>query len=113
MALVVQRALMAYDQLDTFDKYGAFLHGNNGYSVIEGNGAGSILVVKDSYGNSFVPYLVENYAKIGVIDLRAWVDPIDDTIAGDGYDEILVLYSFDSFSQDAYVSRLADSKQEP
>lgn len=27
-------------------------------------------MVKDSYANSFVPYLTENYAKIGVVDFR-------------------------------------------
>ena len=61
--------LMDPDKLETQDKYGAFLHGNNGYSVIEGDGEGSILVVKDSYGNCFVPYLTKNYAKIGVCGL--------------------------------------------
>ena len=49
-----------------------FLDGNNGYSVIEGNGTGSILVVKDSYANSFIPYLTANYAKIGVWISAGW-----------------------------------------
>ena len=98
--------LMDVPQLAEYDKYAAFLHGNNGYSEITGNGEGSILVVKDSYGNSFVPYLVENYAKIGVIDLRMWFT-VSDTFAEGGYDEILVLYSFASFTEDAYISRMA------
>lgn len=42
-------------KFNTRDKYAAFLDGNNGYSVIEGDGEGSILVVKDSYANSFNP----------------------------------------------------------
>ena len=29
---------------ETWDKYKAFLRGNNGYSVLEGNGTGSILI---------------------------------------------------------------------
>ena len=47
---------------ETRDKYKAFLRGNNGYSVLEGNGTGSLLIIKDSYANAFIPYLVEDYA---------------------------------------------------
>lgn len=67
-------------KFDTRDKYAAFLDGNNGYSTIEGRGRGSILVVKDSYANSFVPYLTENYAKIGVVDFRNFKYGLDSTI---------------------------------
>lgn len=56
------------------------MDGNNGYSTIEGRGTGSILVVKDSYANSFVPYLTENYAKIGVVDFRNFKYGLDSTI---------------------------------
>lgn len=103
---VTDTGLMDKPKLDEYDKYAAFLYGNNGYSVIQGNGEGSILVVKDSYGNSFVPYLVENYATIGVIDLRMWFS-VAETFEEGGYDDILVLYSFASFSEDAYISRMA------
>ena len=66
-----------YSDFETRDKYRAFLRGNNAYSVLEGNGEGSILVVKDSYANSFIPYLVENFAQIGIVDLRYTVEKVD------------------------------------
>lgn len=56
-------------------KYGAFLGGDNPYCVItnESEGAkGSCVVVKESFGNAFVPFLVPNYKKIYVIDYRYW-----------------------------------------
>lgn len=48
------------------DKYAAFLWGNNGYTVLksgvrtpaEGESPSRILVIKDSYANSFVPFLL-------------------------------------------------------
>ena len=95
-------------KFDTRDKYAAFLDGNNGYSTIEGRGTGSILVVKDSYANSFVPYLTENYAKIGVVDFRNFKYGLDSTIEKEGYDEVLVLYNFQTFIADTnliYISR--------
>lgn len=102
--------LMDIYKFDEYDKYAAFLHGNKGYSVLKGNGKGSILVVKDSYGNSFVPYLIANYETIGIIDLRAWFS-VDETIKEGGYDNILVLYSFDSFSSDTYAKRMLTDMQ--
>ena len=93
-------------KFDTRDKYGAFLGGNNGYSVIEGDGEGSILVVKDSYANSFIPYLTANYAKIGVVDFRNFAYGLDNTIEKEGYDQILILYNFQTFLTDRYVNRL-------
>ena len=99
--------IMDTSMLSTYDKYGAFLRGNNGYSVIEGSGEGSILVVKDSYGNSMVPYLAQNYARVGIIDLRAWFE-VDETFQTGEYDEILVLYSFDNFTTDTNAVRMAN-----
>lgn len=95
--------LMNLEKLKTRDKYGAFLDGNNGYSVIEGDGEGSILVVKDSYANSFVPYLTANYAKIGVVDFRGLAYGLDSTIEQEGYDQILILYNFQTFLSDTKV----------
>lgn len=92
--------LINTEKFDTRDKYAAFLDGNNGYSVIEGNGTGSILVVKDSYANSFVPYLTENYAKIGVIDFRNFRYGLDSTIEQEDYDQVLILYNFQTFIGD-------------
>ena len=95
--------LINTEKFATRDKYAAFLDGNNGYSTIEGDGEGSILVIKDSYANSFVPYLTANYAKIGVVDLRNFSYGLDSTIEAEGYDEVLVLYNFQTFIADKRV----------
>ena len=100
--------LINADKFATRDKYAAFLDGNNGYSVIEGDGEGSILVVKDSYANSFIPYLTANYEKIGVVDFRNFKYGLDSTIEREGYDEVLILYNFQTFIADTdliYISR--------
>ena len=77
-----------------------FLHGNNGLSRVEGDGTGKILVIKDSYANSFVPYLTANYAAIDVVDFRNYNYGLDQLIADNDYDAILVLYSYSSFTSD-------------
>ena len=95
------------DKLSVYDKYAMFLHGNNGLSCIKGDGTGRgrILVIKDSYANCFVPYLTANYADIDVVDFRNYNYGLDQLIADNGYDQILVLYSFDSFKSDPYLYR--------
>ena len=53
--------------------YSAFLCGDNPYTVInvpENPQDRNILVLKDSYGNAFVPFLAENYGNIIVVDTR-------------------------------------------
>jgi len=53
--------------------YTAFIAGDHPYMVInvpENPQDKSILVIKDSYGNAFVPYLTEHYGNIIVIDPR-------------------------------------------
>ena len=93
------------DKLAVYDKYAAFLHGNNGLSRVKGEGAGRILVIKDSYANAFVPFLTANYAEIDVIDLRNYNYGLDALIEENDYDQILLLYSFDSFKSDPYLYR--------
>ena len=93
------------DKLNVYDKYAMFLHGNNGLSRIEGEGTGKILVIKDSYANCFAPYLTANYAAIDVVDFRNYNYGLDQLIADNDYDQILVLYSFDSFKSDPYLYR--------
>ena len=92
-------------KLGVYDKYAVFLHGNNGLSRVEGDGEGRILVIKDSYANSLVPFLTANYAEIDVVDLRNCNYGLDTLIADNDYDQILVLYSFDSFKSDPYLYR--------
>lgn len=57
---------------DVADKYAAYLYSNHGVTVIENPEAegGSLLVVKDSYGNAIVPFLAAHYRTIVMLDLR-------------------------------------------
>ena len=99
---VTQTGVMDASKLEVRDKYAAFLHGNNAFSVLEGNGDGSVLVLKDSYANSFLPYLTANYKTIAIVDFRENVSKVDQILAEGQYDSILFLYSFDAFCTDTY-----------
>ena len=72
---------------------------------MQGDGTGKILVIKDSYANCFVPYLtrqLRRHRRGGLPQLQLGLDQL---IADNDYDQILVLYSFDSFKSDPYLYR--------
>ena len=56
-------------------KYSCFIAGDNPYTIIKNSDitdGSSCIVVKESYGNAFVPFLVDHYQTIHVIDQRYW-----------------------------------------
>lgn len=58
-------------------KYNTFIGGDNPISHIENpnitNGS-SILLIKESFGNAFAPFLVENYQHVYILDYRYFPD---------------------------------------
>ena len=59
--------------LNNYGNYISFIAGDNPYTVInvpENPQDKNILVLKDSFGNAFVPYLCEHYGNIIVVDVR-------------------------------------------
>lgn len=56
-------------------KYMTFLAGDHALTVITNNSlpdAPNVLMVKDSYGNCFAPFLTQNYHKVYVMDYREY-----------------------------------------
>lgn len=87
------------------DKYSVFLGGNYGYIRIEGEGKDRprLLLLKDSYANSLIPFLARHF-DIDAVDPRYFRGDIKD-IAGT-CDRALILYSIDQLATDAYLERL-------
>ena len=60
------------------------------------DGKGSLLILKDSFANSFVPYLLGDYSRITMIDSRYYRGNV--TELAEDYDEVLILYGIDNFA---------------
>lgn len=87
------------EYLNKKDKYAVYFGGNYDKVDIEVEGAaGSLLILKDSFANSFVPYLLGHYSKITMIDSRYYRGSVEE-LARD-YDEVLVLYGIDNFADE-------------
>ena len=54
------------------NSYSVFLHGDHPLMKIETdlNNGRKIMVVKESFGNAFAPFLVENYENVYIVDYR-------------------------------------------
>ena len=65
--------------LNENDKYSYFLDGNHGFVEIKNKNLTNdkkTLVIKDSFANCFIPFMVNDYQQIDVIDLRYFNIPI-------------------------------------
>ncbi len=85
--------------------YGMFLNGDAGLKVITSESEeakGKLLIIKDSYGNAFIPYLVYNYKEIHVIDPRHFSGSVDDYIKEQELDTVLFFNSAAIGKYDSY-----------
>ncbi len=104
--------LYDFDKFDVTDKYASFIWGNNGLTVIKSENAtddnqnSKILVIKDSYANSFVPYLTYNFDEVHVIDLRHFVGSMSTYLEQNSFDDILLMYNFKNFAEDINIPKL-------
>lgn len=73
--------------------YGVFIYGDNPLSVLKSdrNTGKKIAVVKESYGNAFVPYLTYNYDEVHVIDFRHWTGNLPQYCRENEIDEVLFI----------------------
>lgn len=91
------------------DKYSAFLRGNNGLTLIKNNNKqdnSKILVIKDSYANSFIQFLINNYNEVYVVDLRSFIGSFNDFFLNNTFDNVLIMYSFKNLVNDVNISKM-------
>jgi hypothetical protein len=99
-------ALYDMSALSVKDKYSVFFGGNFSRIDIEGNGERTILVIKDSFANCMIPFLLDDYGTVTVIDLRYTSESVRSLLSQGGYDEVLLLYELNNFAQDANIGKL-------
>lgn len=90
------------------DKYASFLDSNHTLIEIETsvkNGK-SLLIFKDSYAHSLIPFLTEHYENIVVIDLRYFNSSLEDVMSDYEFDEALFLYNANTFNSDSSTYKL-------
>lgn len=83
------------------DQYAVFLNSNQAQTVISGSGkSGKLLLIKDSYGNTFSQFPVEDYAEVHVLDLRFFKGDVTEYAKENDITDALVLYGVQNFVKD-------------
>lgn len=102
------QTLYAEEYLSKRDKYSYYLGGNNALVTIKSdlqNGK-KLLLVKDSYAHSMVPFLVNEFEEIAMIDLRYFNQPLSEFMEQNAFTDLLVLYNAVTFSEDLGVMKM-------
>ena len=84
------------------DKYAMFLGGQQALGVVKTPNADKpkLLLIRDSYSDSLVPFLTPHFSEIHLMDLRYYKTSASEYIAKNGIDAALVLYSVPNFTSD-------------
>jgi hypothetical protein len=95
------------NMLTVKDKYSAFFDGNQAYEDIRTSSGGkSLLVIKDSYAHSLVPFLMNDYARITMVDMRYLAVPLVEVVNMKDYDQVLFVYNVDTFNTDTSIQNI-------
>lgn len=103
-----KRSTSLYDssKLKEKDQYTVFLGRNSSLLDIRtvSTSTKRLLLVKDSFANSFIPFLTPYYREIVVVDPRYYSGTINDLMDSYRISEVLFLYSGNTFFKDNNIS---------
>lgn len=101
----VEGKLYDFSFLEKKDKYSMFMGGNCPMHVIEtGNeDKPSLLILRDSYTDSLIPFLLDDFSEIHVLDLRYYRASLKAYIEQNDFDNVLVCYSVSNFCSDTNI----------
>lgn len=90
-------------------KYSCFIAGDNPYTEINNpqiTDGSSIMIVKESFANALVPFLVENYQTIYVIDYRHYSGSISDLVLEKNIDTVLYINNVSAIRNEKLMNKL-------
>lgn len=103
-------SLYEMENIKKKDKYTVFFNGNHPLvKVTTNNGNGKkLLVVKDSYANSLLPFLLSHFSEIHIVDLRYYKDSLNMLIQKNKINDMLLLYNVNTFFEDSSINDLSE-----
>ncbi len=90
-------------------KYGTFIMGDNPYTVIENpdlTDGSACIVVKESFGNAFVPFLVDHYQTVYVVDYRYYTGSITTLAQSKGVSDVLFVNNLSAIRGSYQIGKL-------
>lgn len=99
------------DNLKKKDAYTVFGGSNHPMYTIETPVSSSqrLLLIKDSYANSCIPFLTQHFREIVVVDPRYYFGSVDDLIASEGITQVMFLYNGNTFFADDSLAMMLEN----
>lgn len=91
-------------------KYNTFIGGDNPLTVIQNQDRtdnSSCVVIKESYGNAFVPFLVADYQTVYVIDYRYYSGDLTEFVKENGIQDVLFVNNMSATRSSNLVGSMA------
>ena len=90
------------DSLVSDDPYTVFFGSNHPLIEIDttADTDRTLLVIKDSYANSFIPFALTEFARIVLLDPRYYYDDIDVLMKAESFTDVLFLYNVNTLAAD-------------
>lgn len=115
-----------YDEskLEIYDKYAMFMYGNFGRATVKMDGASDgeasddgtdtrssqdekvLVIFKDSYANSLIPFLTYHYDRIEIADLRYLGGSAQELLQEYPEADVLMLYNYSFLNEDKHFYKL-------
>lgn len=107
-------SLFDSSKLKTRDQYAVFLGENTSVVDIKtvSDSQRRLLLIKDSYANSFVSFLAPYFREIVLVDPRYYSGTIDEIMDTYRISDVLYLYSGNTFFQDNNLSGVLSTEQD-
>ncbi len=103
------RVIQDVSDWDIGTRYNAYIGGDNPFSVIENpditDGSACVLI-KESYGNAFAPWLVDHYQTTYVIDYRYYEGNIIDFVTENNVNDVILMNNISLASSSWVVDQL-------
>lgn len=110
---IENHALFFENRLEEKDQYSFFLDGNHGLAVVQGSEKNGrhLAIFKDSYAHSLVPFFINHFESIHLIDLRYFQGDVLQYLYGNQLREVLFYYSASSMVTKGTLEKIAVSTE--
>lgn len=107
----ISDSLYDYSKLQTKEKYAVYIGGNSAitriYSENIKEDKGRLLLIKDSYSHSLVPFLTNHYSEIVLIDLRYFNVSLNQFLQEEeDFNDIILIWNLANFVGDRGLIKL-------
>ena len=107
-AQITSDSILNKEHLEKKDKYQVYLNGNQPQTKITTSNDNDkrLLIIKDSYANTFAQFPVIDYEEVHMIDLRYFKKSTLTYIEENNITDVLVLYGVKNFCEDVNITSI-------